>query len=371
MSDTNTTSSVGISSRPAPLGRNSVLTHAPDEWQHAPEVLGAVKRALDSGSGAGRFLLTASVAAPLTEDQWPMTGRVTELRLAPMTVAELTGALGGTTAVDRFLTGTADALRPATPPAEAPDVVGYLDLALRSGFPQAAVTPARSRSAWLRGYRDQTVARDSQLAKAGVDPTRFGHFLEAVALHTATVTTTQTLLDVAQVNRQTAHQYERLLERLHLLATVPAWSSRGLQRLVKTPKRFLVDAGLAAAILDLETDDILFDATVKGRLLETFVAAQVMAEAPFAASRPKVFHFRDANGRREIDLLLRYPRGRLVALEVKASATVGASDTRHLRWLRDTLGDTFVCGIVLNTGAFTRELDDRLFAAPISTCWAG
>jgi len=341
-----------------------------DEWQYAPEVLGAVKRALDSGSGAGRFLMTASVSAQLEEDQWPATGRVTEFRMVPMTVAELNGSRSGTMAVDRFLLGTAEALQPATSPTDAPDIAGYLDLALRSGFPQAAITPKRSRAAWLRGYRDQIVARDSQLTKEGIDPARFGQFLEAVAMHSATVTSTQTLSDLAQISRTTSNQYERLLTRLHLLVAVPAWSSRRVQRLVKAPKRFLADAGLTAAVLDMTEEDLLFDATIKGRILETFVAAQLMAEVPFATSRPRLFHFRDANGRREIDLLLQYPRGRVVAVEVKAASTVSVSDAAHMRWLRDALGEAFVCGVVLYTGAFTRELDDRIFAAPISTLWA-
>jgi len=342
-----------------------------DEWQMAPEVLGAVKRAVDAGSGAGRFLLTGSMTGQLDADQWPGTGRVTELRMCPMTIAELNGTVSGPGIIDRLLTGDALSLQPADPPTSPLDIEDYLRLALRSGFPDAAATAERSRRAWLEGYRNYIVARDSQLVREGTDPTLFGRFLDTMALNTATVTTDQTLLDQAGATRPTLLQYLHMLDRLYLMTTLPAWSTRLAPRLVKAPKRLLADAGLAAAISGVSAEDLIFDDQLKGRLIETFVAAQLLAEAPFAAVSPKMFHLRDSGGRHEIDILLEYPRRRIVAIEVKAAGTISSADARHLTWLRDTIGDAFICGVVLYTGPFTQSLGDRIFAAPISTCWAG
>ena len=341
-----------------------------DEWQEAPEVLGAVKRAVDDGSGTGRFLLTGSVTARFATKQWPGTGRVTELRMAPMTIAELSGRTGKTMAVDRLRAGTVDALQPADRPTAATDVAGYLDLAMRSGFPEAVATPARSRLAWLESYCDHVVDRDAQLARQGTDPTLFARFMGVMALTTATTTSDQTLLDLAGISRPTLLEYLQLLDRLYLLSTVPAWSTRSLQRLVKAPKRYIADAALVAAITGSTATEALFDSQAKGRIIETFVAAQLRAELPFAASRPQMFHLRDTNGRHEVDLLLRYPQDQIVGIEVKAAGTIATADYKHLIWLRDALGESFAGGVVLYTGAYTQQLDDRIIAASISTCWA-
>jgi len=340
-----------------------------DEWQFAPEVLGAVKRAVDAQPSPGRFLLTGSVSEEFLPEQWPGTGRVTELRMSPLTVGETEGRSSDDSIIDRLLRGRPEDLQPPVAPRRAPDIGGYLEFALRGGFPAVALAPARSRGAWFESYRDQVVRRDSQLAKQGIDPSRFGRYLEALALHSATVTTDQTLLDLAGVNRETAAGYWRLLERLYLADPVPAWSSRRVQRLVKAPKRFLVDAALMSAIVRLSAKDLMFDGALRGRVVETFVAAQLRAEMAFARSRPRLYHLRDTNGRREIDLILEYSRGRVVGVEIKASGSIGDSDIRHLRWLRDQLGDAFVAGVLLYTGAYTQHLDDRIVAAPLSTLW--
>ncbi|MDR0284887.1 MAG: DUF4143 domain-containing protein [Propionibacteriaceae bacterium] len=341
-----------------------------DEWQNAPEVLGAVKRAVDAMPGAGRFLLTGSVTARLLTEQWPGTGRITEVRMAPMTVRELQAAGPATSIIDRLRSGDPAQLQPADGLAGSLDIGDYVALAVRSGFPQVADVSDKARVSWLESYRDQVVARDSQFAGRDVNPDKFGRYLEALALHSATVTTTETLLAMTGVSRQTASTYEHLLERLYLTAAVPPWSSRRVQRLVKASKRLLVDAGLMAAIIGEDALGLLFDADLKGRIMETFVAAQLRAELPFAQSRARLTHLRDSNGRREVDFLLEYARGRVVGVEVKASGSVTAHDARHLVWLRDQLGESFAGGVVFHTGAFTRELGDRLVAAPISTCWA-
>jgi predicted AAA+ superfamily ATPase len=84
---------------------------------------------------------------------------------------------------------------------------------------------------------------------------------------------------------------------------------------------------------------------------------------------PDLVGLRDSNGRHEVDVVLEYPGLGLVGLEVKTSATVDAKDAKHLAWLRDERGDSFVRGIMLYTGPRPRELDDRLIAAAIASLW--
>ena len=98
--------------------------------------------------------------------------------------------------------------------------------------------------------------------------------------------------------------------------------------------------------------------------------AQLRAELAASDLGPRLYHLREEHGRREIDLIVETASGALVGTEVKASATVTASDARHLSWLRDEIGDPFTAGLVLHTGAHVFPLGDRLVAAPVSALWA-
>ncbi|MDR2567549.1 MAG: DUF4143 domain-containing protein, partial [Bifidobacteriaceae bacterium] len=338
-----------------------------DEWQAAPEILGAVKRAVDAGTGPGRFLLTGSVGARLTAEEWPGTGRVVALRMSPMTARELKSAATGDLLVDRLFAPDDTRLAGAGASELATD--DYLDLALGGGFPEMLTIPARSRPAWLESYLEQVVNRDSQLAAVGIDAARFDRYLSAVGLHSACVTSDQSLCRMAGISAATGAGYERLLERLHLVAAIQPWSSSRVKRLVKTPKRLLVDAALAAALMGEDASGLVLASELRGRVMETWVGAQLHAELPFARQRAKLFHFRDSNGRREIDFLLERPGGQTVGVEVKASANVTKADGKHLMWLRDELGDSFVRGVVFHAGPIARELGDRIIALPFSAIW--
>ena len=125
-----------------------------------------------------------------------------------------------------------------------------------------------------------------------------------------------------------------------------------------------------AAVLGLGREAILYGPDMLGRLIDTFVAAQLRAELAVSSLGPRLYHLREEHGRREVDLVIETASSRLIGIEVKASATVTTSDARHLAWLRDETGDAFAAGIVLHTGPHVFPLGDRLVAAPISALWA-
>ena len=156
---------------------------------------------------------------------------------------------------------------------------------------------------------------------------------------------------------------------MFVLDLVPAWFSNRIKRLIKAPKRYLVDLALVAAVLGLGRDAILYGPDMLGRLLDTFVAAQLRGELA-ASHNPRLYHLREEQGRREVDLLIETAGGQLIGIEVKASATVTASDARHLAWLRDETGDAFAAGIILHTGPHVFPVNDRIIAAPVSALWS-
>jgi predicted AAA+ superfamily ATPase len=338
-----------------------------DEWQLVPEVLGAVKRSVDDDPRPGRFVLTGSTGADLTAAGWPATGRVVRVPLWGLTERELAGGADVRPFVSRLLNDGADGV---TLPAEVPDVRGYVELALRGGFPEVARQPsARVRRAWLSSYVDQLVTRDAAPAGVTRDPARLRRYLHAAAASTAGIAEHKTLYDAAGVNRLTALAYDDLLQAVFVTEHVPAWASSRLGRLVGTPKRYMTDPALVGALLGLDGRSVLRDVDVLGRMIDTLVASQLRPELPVCEESPALFHVRDANGRHEVDLLVEAADGRVVGFEVKAHASPPPGAGRHLAWLRDKVGDRFVLGVVFHSGPRPYRIDDRIVALPICSIW--
>lgn len=338
-----------------------------DEWQAVPQVLGAVKRAVDEDHRPGRFILTGSVRADLEAETWPGTGRLIRLELWGLNERERSGATGERNPIDALADGDPMALEGPDSP---PDLPGYIDMALRGGFPDPALhLEGRGRQRWLESYLDQLLTRDA-VDISGRDPVRLSRFFEVLAVNSAGITSDSTIYEAAEVNRRTATAYEHLLANLLLIEAVPAWMTNRLSRLVKMPKRYVVDPALIGTALRIDAAGVLRDGELMGRLLDTFVAAQLRPEVELSIRRPRLFHLRDKNERHEIDLLIEFGGHQVVAIEVKASAAPGRSDASHLAWLRDRVGDRFLAGVVLHTGPSSFPLGDRIAALPIAALWS-
>ncbi len=338
-----------------------------DEWQAVPEVLGAVKRAIDDDRRPGRFLLTGSVRAELSAAGWPATGRVVRIPLYGLCQRELVGAAAGTSLIDRLFGEPLDAIPPAV---DVPDLRGYVDMALRGGFPEVALQDqADLRRRWLGSYVAQVVQRDAELVGQDRDARRLRRYVHAIAANTAGIVEHKTMYDAAGIDRRTAVAYDALLEALFVTEQVPAWTTNRLTRLTRTSKRYVVEPALLGPLTGLDARGALRDGDVLGRLIDTFVMAQIRAELDVCDPSVSVYHLRLEHGRHEADLILEAADGRVVAIEVKASAAPTRDMARHLVWLRDTLGDAFVGGVLFHTGPRAIRLDTRVVALPISALW--
>ncbi len=338
-----------------------------DEWQEVPGVLGAVKRAVDADPRPGRFILTGSVRADLQGKSWPGTGRLIRLPMTVLTEREVNRSdLGRPGFLNRLATMD---LSPS-PKTSDLSVLDYVGFAVRGSFPEViGAKSERVRSAWLRSYVEQLVTRDASELISGTDPAKMRNYFEALSLNTAGLVADASLYQAVGITSKTAGRYDDLLSDLGVAVRVPAWSTNRLQRLEKRAKRYIVDGGLAAAGAGIDVGTVLTDADLLGRMIDTFVYAQIAPEAELAAQPVRLHHLRSANGRQEIDLVAELPGGKVVGIEIKAAAAVGRNDARHLAWLRDQLGDRFAAGVVLHTGPDTFELGDRILAAPISAIW--
>ncbi len=340
-----------------------------DEWQIVPEVLGAVKRTVDRDPRAGRFLVTGSVRGGLEAPSWPGTGRLLRVDMYGLTVSEIQRRIPAAPLLDRLAEGVLSALSEG--PAESLDLRDYAELAMLGGFPEPVLRlPPDERGPWLDSYLEQLLTRDAAEMAGRRDPQRMRRFLEAYALNTAGVVDQRTLQNAAGIAKATGEAYEQLLQNLLVVHSLPAWWSNRLKRLTRAPKRYFVDPALALAALRLDLRGLMADADLLGRTLETFVLAQLRAELPRCASRPRLHHLRQEQGRHEIDIVVEYGGSRVFGIEVKATSAPRRDDARHLRWLRDELGSRFLGGAVLHTGPRTFSLDNDVVAAPIASLWS-
>lgn len=338
-----------------------------DEWQAVPSVLGAVKRAVDEDPRPGRFLLTGSVRADIDAQTWPGTGRLVRVAMFGLTIREIIGDAAAPAAIDRLVADGAGSLRL---PAQVPDLRGYLELALSGAFPEPVLRLSSvARQRWLNSYVEQLLTRDAIQVGGERDPVRLRRYFEALALNTAGVVEDKKLYDTAGINAKTAAAYERLLANLLVVEAVPAWTTNRLKRLARSAKRYLIDPALATATLRMNIDGVLRDGDLMGRILDTFVMAQLRAEATVSTLQPRLHHLRAEQGRHEVDILIELSGDRVAGIEVKADAAPGRGAAQHLGWLRDELGQGFIAGVVLHTGPRSFELDDRITAVPICALW--
>jgi len=340
-----------------------------DEWQAVPSVLGALKRAVDDDPRPGRFLLTGSVRADIEAETWPGTGRLVRVAMSGLVAREVIGNVGEPGLFERIVAEGVETA--ARVPTDAPDLRGYIEMALAGAFPSPALHlqgPARRR--WLDGHLDQILTRDAAQIAGDRDPARLRRYFQALASSTAGVVEDKKLYDAAGINAKTAAAYDRLLTNLLIVEAVPAWTTNRLKRLARSPKRYVTDPGLVGAALRVDVDGVMRDGDLLGRVLDSFVMAQIRAEIAVGAARLRSYHLRQQQGRHEVDIILEAGNGRVIAIEVKAEAAPTRISARHLRWLRDELGDRFIAGLVLHTGPRPFALDDRLLALPICALWA-
>lgn len=339
-----------------------------DEWQLAPEVLGAVKRAVDRDFTAGQFLLTGSARSDLLASGWAGTGRVVRINLWGMTQRELLGrAHVGQTLLERA----------SDPYAHMPivesevDVRGYVEFALKGGLPQIARSESSLRRSMLLGaYVDQVITRDVQIDSGRRrSPSNLRSYLRALAASTSGVVADSRLIEAAGIDRATLQSYDDTFESLMISERVPTYTNNRLNRLAQRPKRYITEPSLLGPLLGIDERAIMRDVDLLGRMIDTYVASQLRPEIELTLPRAQLLHLRDTNGEHEVDLIIEYPDGSVIAIEVKASAAPTHHDGRHLRWLKESIGPAFRKGIVLHTGPRSFQFEPDIWYLPISTFW--
>ncbi len=169
--------------------------------------------------------------------------------------------------------------------------------------------------------------------------------------------------------RQTIESYINALEALYLVERVKPWTHSDYERINKHDKLFMTDTGLMASILNWNMDRVRLDGQLNGKLMETFVFTQLIAQLEGVDEHYSLFHYRDRE-KREIDFVVENDVGAILAIEVKAGTVVKDASFKHLKWFKENMvkGRDFV-GVVLYTGEHIASFGDDMWAVPIRALW--
>ncbi|MBA96256.1 MAG: ATPase [Roseobacter sp.] len=341
-----------------------------DEAQRSKKLALAIKKVVDANRRKGQFVLTGSSNVFTTTDVADsLAGRMRTLKLWPLSVAEIKRA-----PVNRLMDWAMQndpKLQQIADPAPV-SRSDYIALVLQGGFPETRELPLRSRQRQYRDYIDAVVERDVADITPVRRPDALRILIDHMAARSAQEINVSELSKLTKLQRSTVEQYLDILLRLSMLTKLGAWTSGEGKREIKNPKYHFADSGIACALRRFTEATFTIDNNPQalGGLLESFVLNEIQRAIPMQDADYRLYHWRSAD-QREIDILID-GGSHLVCVEVKASASVGSEDFKHLKWFsKDGPGRSRTCtGIVFYLGQEKLTFGGRNFALPVSALWS-
>lgn len=326
-----------------------------DEVQREPDLLHAVKRAIDKERKPGRFLLTGSAnLALMRKVSESLAGRASYLTLWPMTRREQRG-LGRCGLWDDLL-ATRDQNWLDLLAAQPDEPEDWRALARRGGFPTPAVhlSKAADRVVWFDGYVRTYLERDLQALSAVAALPDFRRLMRAACFRLGQLLNQTELGRDVALPQPTVHRYLNLLETSYVLVRLPAYAVNRTKRLIKSPKLYWGDTGVALHLAE--------GADPNGAHLENLVLQDLLAWRDARLERAELFYWRTTIGE-EVDFVIE-AGGRLLPIEVKASGRPRLGDARHLRTFRAEYGRKARAALLLHTGKTLDWIAPDVLAVP-------
>lgn len=338
---------------------HDLLRRAPrltlDEVQRAPGLLSAVKQLVDERRVAGQFLLTGSANLLLMRRvAESLAGRAVYFTLWPMTRREQRGlGVAGIweTLLQAPVGGWVDLVQ-----AQETDSVDWRVAVRRGGYPTPALEleDDTARGQWFAGYAATYLERDVLQLAAIQALVEFRRLMRAACLRIGNLVNQTELGRDVGLPQPTVHRYLAMLEASYQLVRLPAYAVNRTKRLIKTPKLYWSDPGMALHLSGEETP--------RGAHLENLVLGDLLAWSGTLGDRAEILYWRTAVGE-EVDFIVEW-KGRLLAVEVKASDRVSSRDARGIMAFREEYGKAVHGGLILHTGTDVFWLSEGVLAAP-------
>jgi predicted AAA+ superfamily ATPase len=339
------------------LSKNMVI----DEAQRSPDFIYAVKRAVDKDrtrrivlSGSANLLLMKTVPESLA-------GRAVYFNLMPFAHAEYLERKKENWFLHFLEKGELPSLQ----------MKGYVssheireDIAFslfRGFLPPVIFLKKESHiSMWWKGYIKTYLERDLRDISAISYLPDFKKMMELLSLRTASILNQSEIARDTALSQATAGRYINTLEETNLFLKIRPYSKNISKRLIKSPKIFVLDPGLAASLAGHSSSSMISQ-QFKGSLLESFVCLNLMARA--ALHDGQVCYFRTQGGKeKEVDFIFE-KNNKIAGIEVKLSDSISVKDMDNLLFLKD-ISDRFIGGLIIYSGREIKQLGKNIFAVP-------
>jgi len=328
-----------------------------DEAHKCPEIFGAIKRAVDKQRIPGQFLLSGSanfsILKSITES---LAGRSVYLALHPFNRREVSQQTTPEPFVKGFFQkqeiGRNSAVRPILPEEVA-----------RGSMPTVCLRQVKDPMIWFRGYEQTYLERDvRELSRVG-DLTALRTLLRLTSLRTGQLLSPSQVGRDAKLNATTTSRYLSLFEASFLVTRIQPYLGNKSSRLIKSPKMYLSDSGLASYMTGLELSSSIRNDPLYGALFETYVAQNLLSILS-AKWQEASLYFWAVQGRHEVDFVIESGRN-CIALELKSSARWQDKDFSGLKAF---VAATPHCkaGVLCHNGTDAVRLGSKLWALPVS-----
>lgn len=332
-----------------------------DEVQRAPDLLLAAKRAIDRDRRPGRFIFSGSASFSLLSSvSESLAGRALYLPLLPLSRREIAGTTAVEPWIKRFHAEGAEPRLPDAPAAVAE--VMPRDVFL-GGLPPVCLGEAADPVLWFQGFEQTWLERDLRALAQVADLISFRHLLRLAALRTGQILKQSELARGAKMTAAVTTRYLSLLETSFVIDRLPPFLGNRASRVIRSPKVYLRDSGLAAHLAGVGEADLGRDDPLRGALFETYVYQNLSANL-FNGWTGATLSYWNVQGRHEVDFVIEAGRD-VMAIEVKAAARW---EKRDLVGLSAFLAATPRCraAILAYNGTEAVSLGERLWAVPIS-----
>jgi len=326
-----------------------------DEVQRCPELLLAIKKSVDEERRPGRFVLSGSAnLALLSHVSETLAGRAAYIALQPMTRREVRAQTANPPFLVEFMRSQTLRHEPVKPVTEQEVLAG--------GLPPACLGPRDTLAEWFRGYVQTYVERDVRQLSQITDLVAFRTLTQLAALRTGQVLVISTLARDAKLSAATAGRYLGLLEASFLVRRLPPFLKNRSTRLIKSPKLYVSDSGLAAYLTGVESLEPTRDERLRGALFETYVAQNLagLLDAHLPDAQLAYWH---EQGRHEVDFVIESGR-KVFAVEVKTAARWTEDDFSGLRTFVDRT-PACAAAILAYNGREALHLGGKMFAIPL------
>lgn len=328
-----------------------------DEVQKAPEVLPAIKQTVDRNPTKIRFVLSGSANLLLMKQvSESLAGRAVYFVLDPMSLGETMGK-PQPNILTRLLNGEFPAEAILSDPL--PDLASLL---LRGMMPPLLrLDTAQAWSRWWEGYVLTYLERDLRQMTQIDAILDFRRLMQFVALHSAQLLNQSEIARDAKLTQPTVHRYLSLLEITHLFERLPAYTASRTTTLLKSPKAFFRDTGLAAFLAGYFDVDELRKGREFGAFFETFLYHHLRVLTRLMSPQGQLYFWRTRNGA-EVDFVIEHGQ-RILALEIKSTTTPSYRDITGLRFFLDQHSNA-TAGVLVHSGNAIKQLEEKIIAIP-------